>query len=309
MPRKVLLDMDPGVDDAVALCLALAEPKLEVLAVTATGGNVGPEQATRNVQTLIEQLDPPRLPRFGVASPNQTLRTAARHLYGADGFCGAQFAVAEMVHRKPSIKVLGDEIRSAPGEVTIIALGPLSNIASLLQSDPDIATQIGHLIIIGGADRVSGNITAAAEFNMYCDPESAKEVLRSRVTKTMIPLDVTEQLAFGFDFLDQFRDSKSRTGQFLEQLLPGAYRAYRQRLGLESIYLHDVIAVVAAIHPELFTTERAYVDIETSGDITTGATIVDHRKTNDNQPNVDLVTDIDLVATKDCILRGLLGPA
>ena len=305
MPRKVLLDIDPVVDGAVAICLALADPKLEVLAVTATGGAVSPEQATRNVQAIIEQLDPPRWPRIGAASPNQTLRTDARYLYGPDGFCGARLPVAEMVHNRTAIKVLGDEVRAAPGDVTIIATGPLSNIASLLQSDPDIGTQIGHLIILGGADRVSGNVTSAAEFNMYCDPDSAKVVLRSQVTMTLVPLDITQQLVFGYDFLEGFRHSASPTGRLLEQLLPGAYNAHRQRLGLEGVYLHDVIAMVVAIHPELFTTERVSVDVETAGDITTGATIFDRRRVPDSQPNVDCVTDIDTVGATDCILRGL----
>ncbi|MEM6330136.1 MAG: nucleoside hydrolase [Planctomycetota bacterium] len=305
MPRKVVLDMDPGIDDAVALCLALAEPKLEVLAVTATGGNVGPEQASRNVQTLIEQLDPPRLPRVGCAAPNQTLRTDARHMYGADGLCGVKFPVAETINRRPSLKVMGDEVRAAPGEVTIVATGPLSNVASLLQADPDIATQIGHLIILGGADRTNGNITAAAEFNMFCDPESAQAVLRSPITKTMIPLDVTQQLVFDLDFLERFRHSTTRTGGLLEQLLPGAFRSHRQRLGMEGIYLHDVVAVVAAIHPELLTTERLYGDIETGGELSVGATVFDRRKHPDNRPNLDLAIDIDTAAATDCILRGL----
>lgn len=305
MPRKVVLDLDPGIDDAVALCLALAEPKLDILAVTATGGAVTPEQATRNVETLIEQLDPPRLPRVGAASPNQTLRTDARFLYGADGFCGARFPFAGMAHRRPSIKVLGDEVRAASGQVTIITTGPLSNLASLLQADPDIATQIGHLIILGGADRVSGDLTAAAEFNLYCDADSARAVLRSGVTKTLLPLDVSGRFAVGYDFLEHFRDSTTRTGGLLQALLPGAYRAYRQRLGLESIYLHAVVAVVLAVHPELFTTERVHADVETAGEITTGATVFDRRKKPDSQPNVDLATGIDLPAAMDCLLRGL----
>lgn len=305
MSRKVILDMDPGVDDAVALCLALSEPKLEVLAVTATGGNVGPDQATKNVQILLEQLDPARLPRIGCAASNQTLRTDARHLYGADGLCGVEFPLAEMINRRPSIKVMGDEIRTAPGEVTIVATGPLSNIASLLQADPDIATQIGHLIILGGADRVNGNITAAAEFNMYCDPDSAQLVFHSGVTSTLIPLDVTQKIAFGYDFLERFRHSTTPTGRLLEQLLPGAYRAYRLRLGLESIYLHDLIAVVAAIHPELFTTERLFVEVETTGDLTLGATIFDRRGLPENQPNLDVAVDVDVAGVTDCILRGL----
>ena len=305
MPRKVVLDMDPGVDDAVALCLALAEPKLDVLAVSATGGNVAPEQASRNVQTLIEQLDPPRYPRIGVAAPGQRLRTDARHIYGPDGFCGAKFPVSEMIHRRPSLKVLAEEVRAAPGELTIIATGPLTNLAALLQAEPDLATLIGHLIILGGADRVNGNITSAAEFNMYCDPESAQAVLRSPVTKTMIPIDITQQLLFGYDFMERFRHSASRTGRLLEQLLPGAYRAHRQRLGIEGIYLHDAVAVVAAIHPELFTTQRLHGDVETAGELTTGATIFDRRANPENPPNVDLAVEVDAAAAFDCILRGL----
>lgn len=305
MPRKIVLDLDPGIDDAVAACLALSEPKLEVLALTATGGAVGPEQATRNVQTLVEQIDPPRLPRIGVAPPNQTLRTDARHLFGADGFCGADLPVAVMANKRSSIKVLGDEIRGAPGQVTLVACGPLSNVASLLQAEPDIATQIGHLIILGGADRVSGDTTAAAEFNMYCDPDSARTVMRSRVTKTLAPLDVTQQLSLGYDFLDRFRHSTTPTGRLLEQLLPGAFRAYRQRVGLESIYVHAAVAVIVAIHPELFTTERVHVDVETAGELTVGATVFDRRPKPDSQPNVDLVTDMDVVAATDCLLRGL----
>lgn len=305
MPRKVLLDMDPGVDDAVALCLALNDPKLDVLAVGATGGNVGPEQATRNVQTLVEQLDPPRWPRIGAASHNQTLRTDARHIYGADGFCGANFPLAEMVHRKPSIKVYSEEIRTSPGEVTLIATGPLSNVASLLQAEPDLATMIGHLIILGGADRTNGNVTSAAEFNFYCDPDSARVVLRSPITMTIVPLDVTEQILFGYDFLDRFKHSSSPVGRLLEKILPGAYRVYRQRMGLEGVYLHDVIAIVAAIHPELFTTERLYADVETAGEITLGATIFDRRNKPEDASNVDLAVDLDTTAVMDCILRGL----
>lgn len=307
MARKVLLDMDPGVDDAAALCLALSDPKLDVLAVGATGGNVGPEQATRNVQTLIEQLDPERWPRIGAASPNQTLRTDARHIYGADGLCGAEFPLVEMAHRRSSIKVYSEEIRSSPGEVTLIATGPLSNIASLLQAEPDLATMIGHLIILGGADRESGNVSAAAEFNIYCDPDSARVVLRSPVTMTMIPLDITQRILFGYDFLDRFKNSSSPAGSLLEKILPGAYRVYRQRMGLEGIYLHDVIAIVAAIHPELFTTERLYADVETAGEITLGATIFDRRSKPEDQPNVDVAIDLDTAAVMDCVLRGLNG--
>src|SRR4051812_7858932 len=126
MPRKVILDVDPGINDAVALALALFDPRLEVLAVTAVAGDVSAEQATRNVQAIIEQLDPPRLPRIGAAvEPEQAAPVDGRHLNGADGLGNSNFAVAELHQRHLSEKVIADEIRAAPDSVTVIALGPL----------------------------------------------------------------------------------------------------------------------------------------------------------------------------------------
>ena len=132
MARKILLDVDPGFADALALCLALGDPRLETVAVTATGGNVRPDQATRNVQAIVEQLDPVRWPRLGSADPEQRLHGNRHELMGEDGFCGALIPGAELVHQRPSMKVIADEIRNAPGNLTIIAGGPLSNIASLV---------------------------------------------------------------------------------------------------------------------------------------------------------------------------------
>src|SRR5215213_10079806 len=127
--KKVILDVDPGIDDAVALTLALFDPSLEVVAVTAVGGNVGPDQATRNVQAIIEQLDPPRWPRIGVASSSDDgLPANSANIFGADGLGNSQFQVSELQHRHPSEKVICDEIRAAPEEITLIALGPLTNI-------------------------------------------------------------------------------------------------------------------------------------------------------------------------------------
>ncbi|MGI9456133.1 MAG: nucleoside hydrolase [Aeoliella sp.] len=305
MPRKVILDMDPGFDDALALCVALAAPELEVLAVTATGGNVPPRQATRNVQALVEQLDPPRWPRIGAASQDQILRTDARHLHGDDGLCGAHFEVAELANRHRSLKVLIDEIRKAPGEVTLIATGPLSNIADLLRCEPDLAGEIGHLIIVGGAVSVPGNVTAAAEFNIYCDSDAARQVFRSPVTKTVIPIDVTTQLVLGFDFMDALKQQTSPAATLLARVLPGAYRSYRQHLGIEGVYVHDAIAVVAALRPSLFTTERMHGDVETSGELTHGATIFDRRTTNHEQPNMDVATKMDVVEVEAAITQTL----
>jgi purine nucleosidase len=306
MARKVILDVDPGVDDAVALCLALGDPSLEVVAVTATGGSVLPEQATLNVQAIVEQLDPPRWPRLGSASDEQILRCDGRHLFGADGLCGAHFAVAQRHHRHSSVKVICDEVRAAPGEITIVATGPLSNIAAALQQQPELAELVGHLIVLGGTLSGPGNVTAAAEFNIYCDAEAARLVFHSPVTKTIVPIDVTSRIMLNFDILEKLPDDDSFCGGVLQKILPGAFRAYRQQLGLEGIYLHDTVAVVAALRPELFTTERMHGDVEIDGTLTYGATVFDRRHQPESRPNMDVAIDMDVAAVKECILRGLM---
>jgi purine nucleosidase len=309
MARKIILDVDPGVDDAVALCLALAEPSLEVVAVTATGGTVSPEQSTMNVQAIVEQLDPPRWPRLGTASTEQMLRADGRHLFGSNGLCGAHFAVANRHHQHSSVKVICDEVRSAPGEVTIIATGPLTNIASALQQQPDLASLLGHLIMIGGTLGGPGNVTAAAEFNMYCNAEAARAVFHSTVTKTLIPMDLTSRVVLSFDLLEKIPDGNSRSGELLRQILPGAFRAYRQHLGVEGIYMHDAVAIIAALEPDLFTTERMYGDVEIDGTLTYGATVFDRRRNPDSRPNMDVAVEMDTAAVTDCIVRRLTRAA
>jgi purine nucleosidase len=309
MARKIILDVDPGVDDAIALCLALGDPALDVVAVTATGGNVLPEQSTMNVQAIVEQLDPPRWPRLGTASRDQMLRADARHMFGANGLCGAHFAVARRHHEHSSVKVICDEVRSAPGEVTIIATGPLTNIAAALRQQPDLASLVGHLIMIGGTLGVPGNVTAAAEFNIYCDAEAARAVFHSQVTKTLVPLDLTSRVTLSFDLLEKIPDGGSRRGELLRQILPGAFRAYRQHLGVEGLQLHDSVAIVAALAPELFTTEQMYGDVEIDGTLTYGATVFDRRRQPENRPNMDVAVEMDTAAVTDCIVRRLTNAA
>ncbi len=308
MARKVILDVDPGVGDALAICLALAAPELEVVAVTATGGNVAPRQASRNVQAIIEHLDPPRWPRIGFAHEDQPLRTDGRELWGVDGFCGAELGMVELHQQHPSTKVFSEEIRAAPGEVTIIAGGPLSNIAALLQREADIAMLIGHLIIVGGTLEGPGDVTAAAEFNVYCDAEAAQRVFRSSATKTLLPRDVTSRAAMTFDLLNQLPDESTGLGRVLRALLPGAFQSYRQRLGLEGMYVPEAVAVAAAIHPELLTTESWPCDVETEGVLTHGATVIDRRRHMLERGAMDVVVKLDARGAVDCIRRGLSTP-
>jgi purine nucleosidase len=304
--KKILLDVDPGIDDAVALCMAMFDPQLEVVAVTAVGGNVPPDRATLNVQAVIEQLDPPRWPRIGVASqPELGLPTRNVQLHGPDGLGNSDFQVSPLQHRHPSEKVICDEVRAAPGEVTIVALGPLTNVARALARDPALVDMVGQIVIMGGTLDGPGNITPAAEFNIYCDPESARAVFRSSATKTLVPLDITSQVTFDYDLLDKLPSETSRAGRFLRRIVPFLFRSYRQELGYESIRLNDAVALVAALHPELFEVELAAADIELSGELTTGATVFDRRRIREWRTNLAVATKVDVAAARDYILRGI----
>jgi purine nucleosidase len=207
------------------------------------------------------------------------------------------------------VKVICDETRTAPGEVTIVATGPLSNIAAALQQQPDLASMVGHLIILGGTLAGPGNVTAAAEFNMYSDAEAARIVFRSAITKTLIPVDVTRRVVMNLDLLEKIPNDNSRCSTLLHKLLPSAFRAYRQQLGMEGIHLHDAVAVIAAARPELFTMERMYGDVEVDGTLTYGATVFDRRRHPENQSNMDVAVDMDAKAVADCIVRGLTHAA
>jgi len=304
-PRKIILDLDPGVSDALGACLALSNPALEVVAITATGGAVPPRQASINVQALVEYVDPLRWPRIGVADEDQPLRTDGRQLWGLDGFCGANLRMAELHHQHPSFKVIAEEIRSAPGEVTVIAGGPLSNIAAALQSEADLAMKVGHLVVVGGTLNGPGDVTAAAEFNIYCDAVAAKNVLRSHATTTLLPIDVAQQAALTLDLMNYVPGPETGVGRLLRVILPRAFQAFRQQLGLECFTAPEAVAVAGVLCPALLSTETLPCQVETSGHLTHGATVIDRRTRTPDRPNVDVVVDIDVAEVIDCIVAGI----
>jgi inosine-uridine nucleoside N-ribohydrolase len=263
------------------------------------------------VQTIIEQLDPPRWPRLGAASaPDGGLPVDGRELHGLDGLGGTNFDVAELHHMHPSEKVICDQIRDAgEGTVTIVALGPLTNIARAFQRDPGLASLVGEVVMMGGAVSRPGNITPVSEFNIFCDPQSARAVFRSLSTKTLIPLDVTNRLVLSYDLFNQLPDESTRVGRFLHEILPPVFRGYRQRFGLEGIHVHDTITLMAAIYPELFTTEPMAGDVELSGELTAGMTVFDRRRIPAWRHNMEVALDMQAEEVVEGIISGLKGAA
>ena len=305
-PRKLIIDCDPGIDDAVALTMALFDPRLEVVAVTAAGGNVAAEQATANLQALVAFLDPPRLPRIGAASADAVLHSRPYSMHGADGLGGLDLPRVPLHGGHVSEKVIWECIKAHPREVTIVALGPLTNISRVLKRDPGIAELIGSLVICGGTSQASGNATPVADFNFFCDPAAARHVVGEPLTKTLVPLETTSKVIYDLDLLDRLPREFSRAGKILRPMLTHAFRAQRQLLGCEGILLHDVAALVAATDPELFERETVAADVETAGDLTAGMLVIDRRRNRTWRPNTDLLVGCDAVGVRDRVLRSLV---
>jgi purine nucleosidase len=226
-------------------------------------------------------------------------------MHGADGLGGINLPRAQLHGGHVSEKVIWETLRAHPREITIVALGPLTNLSRVLTRDPSIVELIGEVVIAGGTVQGAGNVTPVVDFNFYCDPRAARHVVREPVTKTLVPLETTGQVIFGFDLLDQLPDDSSRAGDILRRMLPHAFRAHRQLLGSEGISMHDVVALVAVTNPELFERTTVAADVETGGELTAGMLVVDRRTVRQWRPNLDLLVNCDVPAVKDCILRGL----
>ena len=307
MPRKVIIDCDLGTDDAVALCMTLFDSRLEVLAVTATEGVVTANQANNNLQAIVSELDPDRYPRIGMASSaDDAPAVDTRYLYGEDGLGNSGFEASQLQHALPSEKLIIDCVRAHPEEVSILCLGPLTNLARAFQRDPVLPTLIDQIVMTGGSLDGRGNITPCAEFNFYFDPKSAQQVLKSRTTKTLIPLDVTRQVTFGLQFLEELPKEDSRTGYFLRQVLPHAFRAYRQQLGLESITLNDAVGALAFVEPDLFEYEPMGGDVETEAGLTRGVLVTDRREQPEWRPNMSVATSIRADSARQYIVDRLV---
>jgi len=307
MARKVIIDCDPGIDDAVALSLALFDPRLEVVAVSAVAGNASARQSSLNAQAITEQLDPPRWPRIGAASPaDDAPATDGSQLHGRDGLGDANFPVSKLHHRHLSDKLICDEVRAAADEVTILCLGPLTNVARALKRDPELETLVSRIVIAGGSVACGGNVTPAAEFNIYYDSLSARIVFRSATTKTLIPLDVTGNVPLTLDMMNELPKGTTRIGGFLRRILPFAFRAHHQVRGEESINLPGAVALLAVLQPELFELREMAGDVEIRGDLTKGCTVFDRRVKPLWRNNMEVAVDVDVTAVADCIVRGLI---
>jgi inosine-uridine nucleoside N-ribohydrolase len=326
MPLPILLDTDPGVDDALALLLALRSPELELLALTTVAGNVGLEATTRNALLLLELFGRPDLPVHpGETSPAGAEAVTAAHVHGDDGLGGITTltdaggrARYPLTHRCPhptsAVEAILHHARTRPDEITLVAVGPLTNVARAAEHDSDALRRLREIVCMGGAFRCPGNITPVAEFNIYVDPAAAQTVLDAGIPLRFIPLDVTERVLVRPEDLGQRQAPgqsvapAARSGDLLQDLLAHTFDFYEEGVGYRGCHLHDPLAIAAILWPELFHFREAFVEVESMGEITRGMTVADLReRRHPSAPNCAFAADIDAERARALILERILA--
>jgi inosine-uridine nucleoside N-ribohydrolase len=310
MTKRVIIDTDPGVDDALALLLALRSPELHVEAITTVNGNVSVVQATANAALILDLLDPESRPILaaGAARPLKKGRISAQSIHGSDGLGDLyRFKNPNGSRRYPEVRlaqdipdateVLLDLIKRYPDEMTLIALGPLTNLAKALSEHKERVKTLREVVIMGGAISAPGNITPAAEFNIFVDPHAAHRVFHSTLPITLVPLDVTEKVSLGLGEIECLAQAMDESlGRFLGDVTTTSLQYMSQVRGKAAIYLHDPLAVGVAIDPMTVKTAPLYVDVETQQGITQGMTLADIRGIRNDlkhPPNLHLALEVE----------------
>ena len=285
----IILDTDPGIDDAAAIAAALFAPQLDLQLMTTVAGNVSVEKTTRNALQLLHFWNADVPLAQGAATPLlRSLRDAA-YVHGESGMEGYDFVEHNRQPlAKPAFIALRDALMSAPKPVTLVAIGPLTNIALLLMHYPECTFNIRRLVIMGGSAG-RGNFTPNAEFNIAVDPEAAARVFRSGIEIVMCGLDVTNQAMLTPDYLATL-PTLNRTGKMLHALF-SHYRSGTMRTGVR---MHDLCAIAWLVRPDLFTVKPCFVAVETLGEYTAGTTVVDIEGRMNRPANVQVALDIDV---------------
>ena len=272
--QKVIIDTDPGVDDAFALFLALRSRELEVLAVTAVAGNVPLTVTLPNALRLVEIAGRTNFPvAAGASSPLIRKLVTAAYAHGNNGLAGVQFPAARLeAVKEPAADLICRLVRENAGEVTIVGIGPLTNIALALRQDPEIISMIRRIVLMGGS-LSGGNVTPAAEFNFYVDPEAANIVFDSGIPIRMVGLDVTRKVQLTDQHVASLRAGAGRVSEAAARIADAVMQMARGEKWQGGPHLHDPLAVSSMIDPEIVTFEDYHVEIETSGSITAGESV------------------------------------
>ena len=296
-PRKIIIDTDPGQDDAVAILLALASPEdIEVLGITVVAGNVPLHLTEKNARIVCELAGKPETLVFaGCDAPLSRKLVTAEHVHGKTGLDGPQMADPTMpLQEQHAVDFIIETLRREPsGTVTICPIGPLTNIATAFERAPDIIARVQEIVLMGGAYFEVGNITPTAEFNIYVDPEAAKIVFDAGAPLVVMPLDVTHKALTTRPRIDAFRSMHTKVGDMVAAWTDFFERFDMEKYGSEGAPLHDPCTIAYLIEPQLFQGRLINVEIETTSDLTLGMTVADWWRVTDRPANAMFMKDLD----------------
>ena len=295
MARKIIIDTDPGQDDAVAILLALASPELELLGITCVAGNVPLPLTSKNARIVCELANRPDMRVFaGCDAPLARPLVTAEHVHGKTGLDGMDLPDPIMaLQEQHAVDFLIETLRTEPeGAITLVPIGPLTNIATAIQRAPDIIPRIREIVLMGGGYFEGGNITPTAEFNIYVDPEAAKIVFGAGVPMVVMPLDVTHKALTSRARVEAFRNA-GRVGPAVASWTDFFERFDKEKYGSEGAPLHDPCTIAYLLKPDLFTGRHINVEIETESDLTLGMTVADWWRVTRRAPNATFMGGID----------------
>jgi purine nucleosidase len=296
-PRKIIIDTDPGQDDAVAILLALASPdEIDVVAITAVAGNVPLALTSRNALMMTELAGRVDVPVYaGAIRPMVRHLVTAEYVHGKSGIDGADLPDPRtpLAEGHAVDAIIDIVMGSEPGEITICGFGPLTNVGLALVRQPELAHRIGEIVLMGGGFFEGGNRTPAAEFNIYVDPHAADVVFRSGIPITMLPLDVTHKVLTLPDRVARFAALGTRAGDAVHGMLDFFDRYDSEKYGSDGGPLHDPCVIAYLLAPELFSGRHVNVQIEISSELTMGMTVVDWWGVTGCEPNATVMREVD----------------
>jgi purine nucleosidase len=273
-PRRIIIDTDPGTDDAMAILLAFRSPELQVEAITPVSGNVPLSLTLPNALKLVEIAGRTDVPvAAGAALPLVRRLVTSAYVHGQNGLGGVEFPEPKT---KPvaetAPEIIRRLVRSHPGEITIVAIGPLTNVALALRADPELAPLIPQLVLMGGS-LSGGNMTPAAEFNFYVDPEAARAVFHSGIPITMVGLDVTQKVVVNDQHIAALEAGDNPSSKAAGRIMRATMDHYRQTNFAAGPNMHDPLALATVLDPSVVKLEDYYVEIETAGELTAGESV------------------------------------
>ncbi len=307
MALPIILDCDPGHDDAIALVLALASPELDVKAVTSSAGNQTPDKTLRNVLRMLTLLKRTDIPVAGGAvKPLMRELIIADNVHGESGLDGPALPEPGFAPQNcTAVELMAKVLRKSAEPVTLVATGPQTNVALLLNSHPELHAKIARIVIMGGAMGL-GNWTPAAEFNIFVDPEAAEIVFQSGIPVVMAGLDVTHNAQIMAEDIERFRAINNPVARTVAELLDFFMEYHKtEKWGFQGAPLHDPCTIAWLLKPEIFTTARRWVGVETQGKYTQGMTVVDYYFLSGNESNTEIMLNIDRQAFVDLLAERL----